>query len=242
MSLEILKKGLDEQGIVIGERRILQFEKFARLLDERNQVMNLTAVKSGRDTEIRHFLDSLSPLFYRDGNTLFAKDGVKVADLGTGAGFPGIPLAIMLPHAEFVLCDALQKRISFLNDVVRELGLANVRTVCGRLEELGRDPGLREGFDIAVSRAVADLKVLVELSLPFVKEGGVFISYKGDRAAEEVTGAENALRELNGKVVHIFSYDEYDSSASRNLVEIMKDGITPDRYPRRNGIPTKRPL
>ena len=244
MSLEILVNYLNNKNIDITDFQLSQFEKFASLLSEKNKVMNLTAVKEGRDTEIRHFVDSLSLLGeYSDFcNTFSCLHDADIIDIGTGAGFPGIPLAIMLPDCRFTLVDSLQKRISFLDDVVAELSLTNINLICSRFEEAGRSDDLREHFDIGVSRAVADLRVLLEFSLPFIKTDGFFVAYKSGDSVDEISCAENALHELHSSVQKIVLYHEIESELLRSLVVVKKDGIVPDRYPRRNGIPSKRPL
>lgn len=266
MALEILKKKLKEHGMTLSPDQEGKFLKYAEMLEEANRVMNLTAVKGGSETEIRHFIDSIAPLFYLDGfkdgshklitgsnsdsvlcnsaagSEITTASAVRVADLGTGAGFPGIPLAIMLPDWEFVLIDSLNKRIGFLEEVIKQLQLNNVSVCCGRLEEAGRRPEYRERFDIVVSRAVADLRVLIELAVPFAALSGSFISYKGENAGTELEMCGKALAELNCSEPEIIPYKEETSDINRNLVVIRKIGACPDRYPRRTGVPAKRPL
>ena len=247
MSLNILKDIILKAGLSISKTQEEQFACYGNLLDEKNKVMNLTAVHSGEDTEIRHFADSLSSILYVNPFrelVLNSSDNqpVYVADLGTGAGFPGIPLAIMLPQVRFVLMDSLNKRISFIDEVVCELELKNVETSCGRLEELGRDAAFREKFDAVVSRAVADLRVLCELSSPFLKVGGVLVSYKGEKAAQELESSENAFSELKLALEQSVEYTEMNSEKKRSIVVVKKIDFCPDRYPRRTGIPSKRPL
>ena len=244
MGLELLRKYLSDKGINLSGRQEEQFERFSTLLSERNKVMNLTAVHSGRDTEIRHFIDSLALITEMPGEALdmLSLHNANIIDLGTGAGFPGIPLAIMLPDAHFTLVDSLNKRISFLNEVTDELSLKNVRPVSGRFEELARRSELRESFDFGVSRAVAELRVLLEYSLPFIKGNGYFAGYKSGSPQSEIDAAEHALKELSAEVNSIYEYNEYDSEVARSIVLIHKISSNSDRYPRRNGIPLKRPL
>lgn len=247
MSLNILKDQILKAGLSISKAQEEQFACYGNLLDKKNKVMNLTAVNSGEDTEIRHFADSLSSILYVNSFRDLVLDSSEnhplyVADLGTGAGFPGIPLAIMLPHVRFVLMDSLNKRISFIDEVVRELGLNNVQTSCGRLEELGREAVFREQFDAVVSRAVADLRVLCELSSPFLKVGGVLVSYKGENAARELDSCDKAFSELKLVLEHNVEYTEINSEKRRLLLVLKKMDFCPDRYPRRTGIPSKRPL
>ena len=203
--------------------------------------MNLTAVKSGRETEIRHFLDSLSPLLLLK-DTFSCDQTVKIIDIGSGAGFPGIPLAIMMPKAQFVLTDALQKRIRFLDETIEKLELNNVTAVCGRFEDLARDPVYRESFDLAVSRAVAEFRILLEFSVPFLKTNGLFVAYKGEEAKKEIDQAQNALSQLLSKRENVCFYNEECTGKERALVVVRKEADCPERYPRRNGIPSKRPL
>ena len=247
MSLDILKDQIIKAGLSLNKIQEEQFAYYGNLLDAKNKVMNLTAVSSGEDTEIRHFTDSLASILYVNSfrDLVLNSSELKpfyVADLGTGAGFPGIPLAIMLPNVRFVLMDSLNKRISFINEVIVKLQLENVQTACGRLEELGREGAFREKFDAVVSRAVADLRVLSELSSPFLKVGGFMVSYKGDNVARELEMCGNAFRELKLCFDQNVEYMEFNSGKKRSVVVVKKVDWCPERYPRRIGIPSKRPL
>lgn len=211
-----------------------QAEKLVRfyvMLIERNNVMNLTAITDAEGVASRHFADSL---LARE----LIPAGAKVIDVGTGAGFPGIPLAIMRPDIELTLLDSLNKRILFLNDVLKELGIP-AKAVHSRAEDGGRDGSLRERFDVAVSRAVAELPVLAEWTLPFVSVGGCSVMYKGPGAEEELSRAGNALHILHGEAeTHRFEL----SWGERNLVAVKKTAPTPGKYPRKAGTAAKNPL
>ena len=243
MSLNKLKMYLQDHHIEFSSRQEMQFEKFHALLCERNKVMNLTAVPDD-EMESRHFIDSLAILAEgnQDSCIMFSLHNQNVIDIGTGGGFPGIPLAIMLPDSQFTLVDSLQKRISFLEEVVNECSLENVRPVCGRFEELARDERFRCSFDLGVSRAVADLRILLEYSLPFIRDDGFFAAYKSGNPTEEIQNASHALSELCGEYKNCIMYQEYDTDVSRSVIIVKRSGVMSDRYPRRNGIPSKRPL
>lgn len=211
-----------------------QAEKLVRfyvMLIERNNVMNLTAITDAEGVASRHFADSL---LARE----LIPEGAKVIDVGTGAGFPGIPLAIMRPDIELTLLDSLNKRILFLNDVLKELDIP-AKAVHARAEDGGRDRSLRERFDVAVSRAVAELPVLAEWTLPFVSVGGCSVMYKGPGAEEELGRAENALRILHGEAE---THRLEPSWGERNLVAVKKTAPTPAKYPRKAGTAAKNPL
>ena len=211
-----------------------QREKLIRyyvMLIEKNNVMNLTAITDPEGVASRHFADSLLA-------AELIPEGARVIDVGTGAGFPGIPLAIMRPDIELTLLDSLNKRILFLNDVLKELGIS-ARTVHARAEDGARKKELRESFDIVVSRAVAELSVLAEWTLPFAKKGGLSVMYKGPGAGEELAAAGNALRILRGSARIIGFMPEW---GERNLVVIEKTDVTPAKYPRKAGTAEKAPL
>ena len=227
------------------ELQPVQIEKllsYYNMLTERNKVMNLTAITEFEEVIRKHFADSLAPLSCPETCEMFRKNGIMLLDLGTGAGFPGLPLAIAMPEAEITLADSLQKRTHFLQETADELGLTNVRVVSGRAEDLGKDPEYREHNDVVVSRAVADLRVLCEYCLPFVKPGGCFAAWKGPGAEKEAEEAGSAIKTLGGKEKGVVPYALPDAEEKRNLVIIEKTGITPEKYPRRAGIPSKRPL
>ena len=236
-NLEQFKDGLKELQIELNEKQISQFLKYYELLVETNKVMNLTAITEFDEVVEKHFLDSLALV-----KAVPLQDGRKVSaiDVGTGAGFPGIPLKIAFPNLELVLADSLNKRIKFLNQVIDELELKDITAVHARAEELGRNKDYREQFDVCVSRAVANLSSLSEYCIPFVKVGGKFISYKSGSIEEEVAEAKKAVFVLGGKVTDVYKFDLYEQK--RSFVVIDKEKHTPKAYPRKAGTPTKEPL
>ena len=229
-------------GITLPEDRSEKLLLYYDLLVERNRVMNLTAITEFNEVAIKHFADSLSPLSLPNLQELFQKPGNIILDLGTGAGFPGLPLAIALPETKVTLADSLNKRTNFLTDVKNSLQLDNITVVNGRAEDLGKMPEYRESFDIVISRAVADYRVLCEYCIPFVRINGFFAAWKGPAAAEEAENAENALSVLGGKRQTIETYALPDSSETRTIILTKKTAATPEKYPRKAGIPSKRPL
>lgn len=233
--LDKFEKGLTDLGISLNETQMKQFLDYYELLVETNKVMNLTAITEFDEVIEKHFLDSLSLCRIYDLNR-----EIRVLDLGTGAGFPGVPLKIAFPQIRLVLADSLNKRIKFLENVVGELSLKNVSCVHGRAEEMGRNKEYREQFDLCVSRAVANLSSLSEYCIPFVKEGGAFISYKSGEIEEEAAAAKKAISVLGGELREIYKFDLYEQK--RSFVIIDKKKKTPKAYPRKAGTPTKEPL
>ena len=231
---EMIRQAALGAGVELSNLQTEQFLRYSELLIEKNKVMNLTAVTDFEEITVRHFADSLSFVRVWDGQP------ASLADVGTGAGFPGIPLKIAFPELSVTLMDALQKRVGFLEEVCRELGLTGIEAVHGRAEDLARDSRYRETFDYAAARAVAQLPVLSEYCLPFVKEGGLFAAYKSGNVREETEACGHALSELKAEIekTETFSVGGID----RALVCIRKTGKTPDKYPRRAGIPQKKPL
>lgn len=213
-----------------------KFEEYSRELLEKNKVMNLTAITEENDVAIRHFADSLALL-----NVVDFKEK-RVIDVGCGAGFPGLPLAIAESSISLVLLDSLAKRISFLEDVCKKLGLSDVACVHARAEEAAAKAEFRESFDIAVSRAVADLSVLAELTLPFVSVGGVFVAMKAENCDEEISRAENAIKTLGGKLSRRESYPLHTTGITHTALVIEKVAPTPEKYPRRFAKIKARPL
>lgn len=232
---EKFEKGLEELGISLSEEQIGQFLTYYEMLVEKNKVMNLTAITEFDDVIEKHFLDSLSLIKVCDLNR-----ELSVMDMGTGAGFPGIPLKIAFPELQVTLADSLNKRILFLQEVIDELGLNGVEAIHARAEELGKNKSYREQYDLVVSRAVANLASLEEYCVPFVKIGGSFISYKSGEIEEEVANAKNATFLLGGKVKNVYKFDLYEQK--RSFVVIEKCKGTPKTYPRKAGTPTKTPL
>lgn len=220
----------------ISQEQIEKLDKFYEMLIEKNKVMNLTAITDFDDVLKKHFVDSLSICFCLPEQVL------SVCDLGTGAGFPGIPLAIYYPDIHFTLIDSLNKRINFLSEVVDELGLTNVSLVHSRAEEAGRNKLYREKFDLVVSRAVANISVLSEYCLPLVSVGGNFISYKSASVDEEISDSGKAIEKLGGKINSIEKFLLPNTDIARSFILISKDKTTPKAYPRKAGTPGKDPL
>lgn len=227
---------LNTLGISLSDQQIDQFVKYYEMLVEKNKVMNLTAITEFDEVLEKHFLDSLSL------NRVFdcANSDASILDLGTGAGFPGIPLKIAFPNLRITLADSLQKRIGFLQEVIDEFGLQNIQAVHGRAEDFGHQKNYREQFDLCVSRAVANLSTLSEYCLPFVKIGGQFISYKSGVVEQEVNNAKSAIYLLGGKVSKIDTFSLGENQ--RAFVIIDKKKGSPKQYPRKAGTPSKKPL
>ncbi len=233
----ILLRGAEKLGISLNEKQQEQFERYYEYLIEQNQVMNLTAITEYEEVLQKHFLDSLLPVMA--GISFHEK---KILDLGTGAGFPGIPLKIAFPDAEFVLMDSLNKRIAFLNRVIELLDLKKITAVHARAEEAARKAEYREQFDFCVSRAVARLNTLSEYCIPFVKCGGTFLSYKAGDCEEECKEAEKAVHILSGGKLKTKHYRLPETEIERTFVFIKKEKSTPSKYPRGQGKPQKQPL
>lgn len=236
-NLEKFKSGLNKLEIDLSEQQIQQFLDYYEMLIEKNKVMNLTAITEFEDVVEKHFLDSLSLVQQVD-----LQQELQVLDLGTGAGFPGIPLKIAFPKLNIVLMDSLNKRINFLNEVIEALKLENIEAVHGRAEEMARKPEYREKFDLCVSRAVANLASLSEYCLPFVTQGGAFISYKSGEIEEEVTQSKKAVFLLGGKIESVKKFRLVETDAERSFVQIRKVKKTPKTYPRKAGTPSKNPI
>ena len=222
-------------GIELSDEQLEQFLTYYEMLIEKNKVMNLTAITDFDEVLEKHFEDSLSLIQAVD-----LEKSQAVIDLGTGAGFPGIPLKIAFPNLQITLADSLNKRILFLDDVIRELGLTGIDTVHGRAEDLAKNSDYREKFDLCVSRAVANLSTLSEYCLPFVKIGGKFISYKAGECDEEVAASKTSIFLLGGKISDIKKFELGESG--RAFVIIDKVSGTPKKYPRKAGTPSKDPL
>ena len=231
------EKGLAELEITLNEKQIEQFLTYYELLVEWNTVMNLTAITEYEEVITKHFLDSVASVKVCD----YSKP-MKILDLGTGAGFPGIPLKIAFPEQEIVLLDSLNKRVKFLNTVIETLGLTGIRAIHGRAEDYAKQKEHREKYDFCVSRAVANLSTLSEYCIPFVKEGGSFISYKSGKIDEELAQAENAVKILGGKVQDVVKFPLMDTDMDRSFVVIKKMKPTAKKYPRKAGLPAKEPL
>lgn len=236
---EVFQKGLEDLRISLNEEQYGQFMDFYEILVEKNKVMNLTTITEYGEVVRKHFLDSLSIVRVCNFNDEITSES-RILDLGTGAGFPGIPLKIAFPQLKIVLADSLRKRILFLDEAIEKLGLKGIETVHGRAEEMGRDLIYREQFDLCVSRAVANLSSLSEYCLPFVKVGGRFISYKSGEIEAEAGQAQNAVSILGGRIEKIDKFDLCDQK--RSFVILRKQEKTPKGYPRKAGTPARSPL
>ncbi|MDN3956686.1 16S rRNA (guanine(527)-N(7))-methyltransferase RsmG [Sporolactobacillus laevolacticus] len=235
--MELLEELLHEQNIELTEAQSHQFQLYYEMLIDWNERMNLTAITDRNEVMIKHFFDSLTPSFY-----FSLKETLTLCDVGSGAGFPGIPLKILFPELKLTIVDSLKKRLTFLQAVVDKLGLSDVTLCHDRAEDFARRSGIRESFDLVTARAVAKLSVLSEYCLPLVHQGGSFIALKGMNADEEVQQAENAIKRLGGKMIHVISLELPEDSGKRSLVQIDKIAPTPAKYPRKPGVPTKSPL
>ena len=224
-------------GIQLSERQYQQFNNYFELLIEWNKVMNLTGITEYEEVNEKHFVDSLSIVKAVDIGSI-----ETVMDVGTGAGFPGIPLKIAFPHLKVTLLDSLNKRIKFLDTVLSELKLEDIHTIHGRAEDYARKEEYRENFDLVVSRAVANLSTLSEYCLPYVKTGGLFIPYKSGEIEEEVKNAETALQILGGKKRKTVKFQLPGSDIGRTLLVVEKIKSTGKKFPRKAGLPAKEPL
>lgn len=228
---------LEERGITINEKQLDQFENYFKILVEWNEKMNLTGITERDQVYMKHFYDSVSLAFYVD----MEKVG-SLADIGSGAGFPGIPLKICFPHLKLTIVDSLNKRINFLKHVADSIGLDEVELLHGRAEEVARKHGYRDGFDLVTARAVARMAVLNEFCLPFVKVGGQFAAMKGSDPTEEIAEAARSFKELRGSLRKVNSFSLPVEESDRHIVVIDKKGPTPMKYPRKAGTASKTPL
>lgn len=231
------QKILEKWEIPFSSEQQEQFVTYYEMLVEKNKVMNLTAITEFDEVLDKHFLDSIALARYVDLTT-----SISLIDLGTGAGFPGMPLKIMFPNLKVTLADSLNKRIVFLDEVIAELGLTDIQTVHARAEDLAHNPDYREQYDYCVSRAVANLSSLSEYCLPFVRIGGSFISYKSGEIEEELAAAKKAIFLLGGQFDQVIPFQLEGTDLSRSFVLINKDKKTAKTYPRKSGMPTKKPL
>jgi 16S rRNA (guanine527-N7)-methyltransferase len=232
--VSLLKDGAGQLGVRLEDLKVASLLEYKRILLEWNEKMNLTAIEEEREFIIKHFIDSLSILPYLG-------DVRSLIDVGTGAGFPGIPLKIAQPSLEILLLDSLEKRVGFLKTVISELKLDGIRALHLRAEDAGKEPSHREKYDAAVARAVAALPVLLEYCLPMVKRGGIFIAMKGS-SREEIEASNKALELLGGKIEEVKEFTLPCSEIKRSIIIVRKFRQTPTKYPRKAGKPSKQPL
>ncbi len=228
---------LKELDITLSEKQQEQFYRYYELLVEWNKVMNLTGITEYEEVNEKHFIDSLSLVKVLDISKINT-----VIDVGTGAGFPGIPLKIAFPHLKVTLLDSLNKRIKYLDTVIDELELKDIHTIHGRAEEYARKEEYREKYDLTVSRAVANLSTLSEYCVPYVKVGGMFVPYKSGEIDEEVKAAQTAIKVLGGKQTEVVKFTLPGSDINRSFVKIQKVKSTGKKFPRRAGLPAKEPI
>ena len=233
----VLTEKVKELSIVLNDKQIQQFEQYYNILVEWNKVMNLTAITEYEEVVEKHFLDSLTIV-----NAIHVKKIETLIDVGTGAGFPGIPLKIAFPHLKVTLLDSLNKRIKFLNEVIDLLELNDIKAIHGRAEDYAKQAEYREQYDICVSRAVANLATLSEYCLPYVKVDGLFVPYKSGEIDEELKSSEKAVSILGGKVEEVVKFQLPGTDIGRSFVKIHKIKETKKKYPRKAGMATKEPL
>lgn len=234
---DLMAKAAEDVGLQLSQEQYEGFMKYMRLLQEWNEKINLTAITEDEEVVKKHFIDCIKA-FKRDE----FKKAETMIDVGTGAGFPGLPIAIMRPELKVTLLDSLNKRINFLNTVVNELGLKNVTTIHSRAEDGARKPELREKFDVATSRAVANMAVLSEFCMPYVKKGGYFVALKGPAIDEELENGSNAIKILGGELQGIIEISIEETDLKHNIVEVKKVKNCPKTYPRKAGTVNKKPL
>lgn len=232
---ELLRQGAKEYSVDLDDGQISQLLMYKDILKEWNEKINLTAIEEDKDIIIKHYIDSLSIL------PLLQNKNISIIDVGTGAGFPGIPIKIAFENMAVTLLDSLDKRVKFLNEVIAKLGLRDIRTIHGRAEDYGVKPEYREKFDVSTARAVANLPVLLEYCLPFVKIDGIFVAMKGS-STDEIENSRKALEILGGKIEEVKEFELPFSDMKRNIIVVRKLRQTPTKYPRKAGKPSKEPL
>lgn len=237
MNIEQFTSELQKMGIELNERQLNQFEQYYELLVEWNEKMNLTAITDHKGVYLKHFYDSVSAAFFVEFN-----GSLSLCDVGAGAGFPSIPLKICFPQLQITIVDSLKKRITFLNELAKELQLENTFFYHDRAETFAKRKESREQFDVVTARAVAKMSVLTELCLPLVKQEGLFVAMKAANADEELEAAEKAIKLLGGNVQAVHSFTLPIEESERNLIIVKKVKKTPNKYPRKPGTPNKMPL
>lgn len=231
----IMIENLKEINIYLSDFQLEQFYNYMNILIEWNKFMNLTGITDPKEIIIKHFIDSLTVLDKIDRNN-------TIIDVGTGAGFPGIPIKIASPDTEVVLLDSLSKRVNFLNEVIKKLQLKGIKTIHGRAEDYGRNKNHREKYDVAIARAVAPLNILLEYLMPFVRVKGKCLCMKGANSEEEISLSKRAIEKLGGKLIYTEEFLIPNTDMKRKIVEIEKIKNTEEKYPRKAGIPSKEPL
>jgi len=243
MGKEAFKENLKKLDIELNDVQIEKFDEYYRILLEGNEVMNLTTITDYEEVLLKHYVDSLAINKAIDESSNWnLNNNIKVIDIGTGAGFPGIPLKIAFDNLEVVLLDSLNKKVKFLTDVIVKLNLSDIKAIHGRAEDYAKDFNYREAFDLCVSRAVSNLATLTEYCLPYVKVGGAFISYKSGEIDDELKESEKAIKMLGGEIVKVEKMTLPGSSIERSFVIIEKVKKTMSIYPRKAGLPAKEPL
>lgn len=234
---DILRKGIEELGISVNDKILQDFKVYREVLVDWNQKMNLTGIEEEREVYIKHFLDSISAI-----TNNYIKDGMSIIDVGTGAGFPGLPLRICLKNVKLTLLDSLNKRINFLQEVSAKFGIDDIEFIHGRAEDFGKDENYREKYDIATARAVAGLPVLIEFCAPFIKLGGYFVCLKGPNANLELEEAKKAIEIMGLEFVEKIDVKLPELDLSHNILVFKKIKNTPEKYPRKAGKPSKNPI
>ncbi|WP_250675176.1 16S rRNA (guanine(527)-N(7))-methyltransferase RsmG [Paraclostridium ghonii] len=234
---DILKQGIEELGLKCSDETINKFRKYREILVEWNQKMNLTGIEEEKEVYIKHFLDSVAVV--KEG---YIKDGMSIIDVGTGAGFPGLPLRICLENSKVTLLDSLNKRINFLSEVCKNIDIDDVELIHGRAEDFGKDGNYREQYDIATARAVAGLPILMEFCAPFIKVGGYFVCLKGPNADTELEESKKAMELLGLDFVEKIDVELPEIELKHNIVVFKKINNTPAKYPRKAGKPVKSPI
>lgn len=240
--MDRLRAGAQALGLRLSEEQIAAFQLYYQELVDWNQKFNLTAITEYEQVQVRHFLDSLSVLLSGQVRLVLSRPQPRVIDVGSGAGFPGIPLKLFHPRLQLTLLEATGKKVGFLQHMIERLGLEQVTALHARAEELGHDPAHREGYDLALARAVAEMAVVAEYTLPFCKVGGWVVAQKGEAGGAEAWTANRAIQLLGGELDRVLPVELPGLPQDRSLVVLEKVGPTPSAYPRRPGIPTKRPL
>jgi 16S rRNA (guanine527-N7)-methyltransferase len=232
---DLMSNACKNEGLLFSEKQYQKFIKYKEMLQEWNEKVNLTAIVEDEDIIKKHFIDCIKAFKFEK-----LKNAKKIIDIGTGGGFPGIPIKIINQDVEIVLLDSLNKRINFLNEVISELNLKKITAIHGRAEDFSKDKFYRENFDIAISRAVANLKVLSEYCIPYVKVNGYFVSLKGPSVEEEINDSKSVIGQLGGKIEDIIQVEIEDSDLKHNLVVIKKIKETPKQYPRKASVINKK--